>query len=179
MIPRAAMAAALALLLLACSDGSDRRRAAAPPVTPTPEPVAPVPPDPDSVFAAAHRCVGITEATGLGLTELDGAFQWSDQDTPSHFRLQPSDLGSYLLLDADGYYLAAADGELARQEQLVSDTRIEDGVIVIEDRLVSEGEWELGALEDGQFRPAASAQWRLPRQPGPGRPAPGPHVFGP
>jgi len=132
-------------LLAACSDGTDRALT---------EPVyLPIPPDEESVFAAAHRCVTVSAGERFLGQASEQEYQWQvDAEGASRFRLQPADLGIYLLYDEYGHYLVSSDMTLARQAALSSDVRREDGEIIIEDRRQSEGEWQLTAAQNGQFR---------------------------
>jgi hypothetical protein len=141
----------LASLLTACSDSSDKVTANNLPANNTPQVI---PPDPDSVFAVAKQCYAIaigeegnfvsTSAAGYELIATDAA-------QASHFLLQPADLGVYLLYDESRNYLTSDGVMLTRQLSLLSDTSEVEGSIVIQDRLQSEGEWELRAAADGKF----------------------------
>ena len=74
-------------------------------------------------------------------------YAWTAKDLSSaaHFRLQATDLGTYLLLDADGRYLSSEDGPLLRADRLESDmTRLED-------RYVSGGEWLMESAAGGRI----------------------------
>ncbi|MFT7265677.1 MAG: hypothetical protein ACI9A2_003765 [Halioglobus sp.] len=141
----------LASLLTACSDSSDKVTANNLPANNTPQVI---PPDPDSVFAVAKQCYAIaigeegnfvsTSAAGYELIATDAA-------QASHFLLQPADLGVYLLYDESRNYLTSDGVMLTRQLSLLSDISEVEGSIVIQDRLQSEGEWELRAAADGKF----------------------------
>lgn len=141
----------LASLLTACTDSSDTVTANGLPANNTPQVI---PPDEDSVFAVAKQCYAIAmgeegsfvsaSASGYELIAT-GAAQ------ASHFLLQPADLGVYLLYDESRNYLTSDGVMLTRQLSLLSDTNEVDGSIVIQDRLQSEGEWELSAAADGKF----------------------------
>jgi hypothetical protein len=70
----------------------------------------------------------------------------------SRFLLRPSDLGKYLLYDEHKQYLASYGERLLRQPSLAFDTNEVDGKVIIEDRMQSEGEWQLTAAENGRFK---------------------------
>ncbi len=74
-------------------------------------------------------------------------YAWTAKDSASaaHFRLQAADLGTYLLLDAEGHYLSSENGPLLRPDHLESDmTRLED-------RYVSGGEWTMEPSTGGRI----------------------------
>jgi len=134
---------ALTMALGACSDSSDGDDFVA----------APAAPDEGSVYDLAHGCFAVSPADNAVLATVDGGYQLVDTAVgeDSRFRMQPSDLGRFLLYDESGNYLVGADVGLARQPQLVSDTNRVNGEVVIIDRLQSEGEWEISAAVDGRF----------------------------
>jgi hypothetical protein len=70
----------------------------------------------------------------------------------SHFRLRPSDLAKYLLYDEEGYYMVSNGVVLDRKVALDADTRLVDDEVVIEDRMQSEGEWQLHTSRTGGLR---------------------------
>ncbi len=142
----------LTLCLGACSDSSDRSAPEADP--PAEPPPATIPPDENSVYAAAHRCVTVASAGGERLVSGETGFEWREvgADGAARFRLQPADLGVYLLYDDNRDYLVAENGRLLGQVALQSDTRLVDGEIIIEDRRQSEGEWALIAADNGRFQ---------------------------
>lgn len=133
---------ALTMTLGACSDGGGGGSV-----------VTPIPPDEGSVFDLAHGCFAVSPSDKRVLAEAADAYELVDTAAGkgSRFRLQPSDLGRYLLYDEGRGYLVGAGEGLARQLQLASDTNIVDGEVVITDRLQSEGEWEVSAAADGRF----------------------------
>ncbi len=65
--------------------------------------------------------------------------------------LRPSDLGKYLLYDENGGYLVSDGLTLQRQTSLTSDISEVNGKVVVQDRLQSEGEWQLLAAANGRF----------------------------
>ena len=134
---------ALTMVLGACSDSSDGDDFVA----------APVAPDEGSVYDLAHGCFAVSPADNGVLATADDGYQLVDigLGEDSHFRLQPSGLGRFLLYDESGNYLVGSDSGIARQAQLASDTNMVDGEVVITDRLQSEGEWEVSAAVDGRF----------------------------
>ena len=109
--------------------------------------------DEGSVYDLAHGCFAVSPTDNSVLATADGGYQLVDvgAEQDSRFRLQPSDLGRFLLYDESRNYLVGSGGGLARQEQLASDTNMVDGKVVIIDRLQSEGEWEVSAAVDGRF----------------------------
>jgi microsomal dipeptidase-like Zn-dependent dipeptidase len=98
------------------------------------------------VYGQAGGCYTLHSSTGwLAPTDSGYAFD-EDAASAARFRLQPSDLATYLFYDQDGYYLTAEDGPLLRQAVLESDiSRIEDGYI-------SGAEWILEPAEAGGER---------------------------
>ena len=98
------------------------------------------------VTSQAKGCFAVQDGRDWLQATADGqafAFTADDVADAAHFYFQPSDLGTYLLYDADGHYLAAEEGPLTREAALASDlSRIEDGYI-------SGGEWLLETSPDG------------------------------
>ena len=137
------IASAIALAVVGCSDGSDSRDA--PPVeTPTPA-------DANAVFAVANGCYSISPDAGnkfIGAAFADDTYtaDITDVNVAGRFLLRPSDLGKYLVYDQDRGYLVSDGQGLLRQMSLTSDTNEVDGTVVIEDRMQSEGEWQLLSL---------------------------------
>jgi hypothetical protein len=130
-----------------CSDGHDRA-----PVVASPEP-----PDKNSIYTVANGCYSLLVMdAGSYVSPLDSGEGYesgaSGVDGASRFRLHPADLGVYLLFDEDHHYLTSDGQVLLRQSALVSDAREIEGEIIINDRMVSEGEWQLAAAPAGRFR---------------------------
>jgi hypothetical protein len=128
----------LALPLFGCSDGDDG------PVT--------ILPDEASVFEVANGCYSISPDGGQKFirTGMNGVL--SAAADASRFRLQPSDLGKYLLYDEHQRYLTSDGQGLLAQESLASDISEVNGEVVVEDRLQSEGEWQLLEAPQGKFK---------------------------
>jgi hypothetical protein len=146
------LAAVLCLLLTvtACDSDNNIHRND---LTTTPEPV---PADPEAAFTLANGCFNIADGGDDSriLITSDGSYVFSSTttDDPARFLLRPADLGIYLLYDQGGHYLTADDTGLAQQTSLQSDIREVDEKIVIEDRMQSEGEWQLMPVENGRFQ---------------------------
>ncbi|MEH6591528.1 MAG: hypothetical protein V7746_14805 [Halioglobus sp.] len=146
------LSAALCLLLTltACGSDSNRNRNN---TNIMPEPV---PADPVAAYALANGCYNIVDGQDQSriLIANDGSYTFSSTttDNPARFLLRPADLGIYLLYDQDKHYLTADDTMLMQQAKLLSDTRKVDDKIIIEDRMQSEGEWELMPVENGKFQ---------------------------
>jgi hypothetical protein len=158
---RLACSGLLSLLLLGCSDGNDNNGAA-----------APVAPNENSVYEVANGCFAISPDGGqnfiskrteliaggisqdglsAGLGEVTVVLDDATGSNTSRFLLRPSDLGKYLLYDDQKFYLTS-DGEgLLLQPSLTSDISSVDGEVVVQDRLQSEGEWQLRAAPNGLF----------------------------
>jgi microsomal dipeptidase-like Zn-dependent dipeptidase len=112
------------------------------------EPHVERPPAPahDGVYGFASGCY-VIDATDPGSTNTrwlrasDGgaafAFSATSQNDGARLRLRASDLGTYLLYDADGFYLLAEEGRLTRADTLESD------ISRIDDSFRSPAEWEL------------------------------------
>lgn len=132
----------LGLSLIGCSDGNDN--------------ISSVSPDEESVFGVANGCFAITpDGEGFITTSPSrenyevGAGQ---AEEATRFLLRPSDLGKYLLYDENQGYLVSDGLTLLRQTALTFDTSVVDGQVVIEDRMQSEGEWQLLAAANGRFK---------------------------
>jgi microsomal dipeptidase-like Zn-dependent dipeptidase len=100
---------------------------------------------PVDVQALQGACVALQGKHRYLAPEGD-SFAWTARDLASaaHFRLQAADLGTYLLVDAEGRYLSSEDGPLLRPDHLESDmTRLED-------RYISGGEWTLEPASGGR-----------------------------
>ncbi len=95
------------------------------------------------------RCVSLAAGDDW-LSANAGGFGFSSADA-GRFFMQPTDLATYLLYDADGGYLVAEDGPLLRQTTLESElTQVTD--MVIDDAWVSGAEWMLEPSEQGGTR---------------------------
>lgn len=133
----------LVSLIVGCSDGSDRSGAG-----------DSVSANEATVFSVANSCVAISpdgEATFLTAAASGASYESSAAraEDGSWFLLRPSDLGKYLLYDENKGYLVSDGQRLTRQLSLAFDTTEVDGEVVIEDKMQSEGEWELLAAGDG------------------------------
>ena len=141
--------------LIGCSD-SDNNSPGATGNTPLGE---------NAIYEVANGCYAITPDGGdnfIGIFPFfstipleeppEYGFVPSADDIFSQFLLRPSDLGKYLLYDEGGGYMTSDGQKLQHQSTLASDTRLVDGEILIEDRMQSEGEWQLHAADDGRFR---------------------------
>ena len=114
---------------------------------------APPAPSQAGIHDFANGCYAIGEGARFLETVDQGqsyAFSARDFADSSRFFMKPSDLGTYLLYDAEGRYLVAEDGRLSRQAELLSD------VLTIDDSYVSEAEWLLEGrllrhLKSGQY----------------------------
>jgi hypothetical protein len=136
-LTRLAWLGLLALPLLGCSDGNDST------VT--------VPPNENSVFEAANGCFSISPDGGQKFLSTSSNGALASAADASHFRMQPSDLGKYLLYDAHKLYLTSDGQGVQSQSSLVFDTSSVNGKVVVEDHMQSEGEWQLLAAPNGKF----------------------------
>ncbi len=140
----------LGLASIGCSDGSDNGLSIAP--------------DEGSVFAVANGCFAISpdggqsfissagdSAGGSSSGTLSVGLDANTASEASRFLLRPSDLGKYLLYDERQQYLTSDGQNLLAQTSLASDISEVNGEVVVEDRLQSEGEWQLLAASNGQF----------------------------
>ena len=104
MTGRGCASLALAGLLAACSDGSDRPAGAA-------SGPVPAPAEGQTIYSVAHGCFSIATAGQIYLVADSGGeqFEWqaNAEASASRFRLQPADLGVYLLYDEQGRYLTS------------------------------------------------------------------------
>lgn len=123
------MLATLALLGQACTGGGVDR---------------PPPPAHTGVHGFANACFtmdattpGSDDTRWLVATEDGESFEFAARvaDDGSRLFLRPSDLGTYLLYDAEGHYLVAEAGLLSRVDELTSD------VLLIDDSYESPAEW--------------------------------------
>ena len=144
----------LVCLLAACSDSSNRSGVGAAPVEPEVTPA-----DPMAIYSLANGCYNIADPSDdsllLAAGESEGeAYAFSDvsADAATRFLFRPADLGVYLIYDQNRQYLTSNGSNALPQNQLQSDTRKVDDQIVIDDRMQSEGEWELIAAENGNFQ---------------------------
>ncbi len=105
----------------------------------------PAPPH-DGVHSFAGGCwamdatePGSTNTRWLAATRRGTAFRFAatDLESAARFRMQASDLGTYLFYDGEGHYLVARDGTLGREEELLSD------LLLLDDTYRSPAEWEL------------------------------------
>jgi len=112
------------------------------------------PPESPSVYRFANGCFSVQQAPQSGSvrflarTASGGgyAFSAAQQASATPFFLKPSALGTYLLYDEAGGYLASGGTDLMRETVLQSD------VTTLDDSFVSEAEWELQpASRDPQF----------------------------
>lgn len=105
------------------------------------------PPELD-VYSPAHGCYAVS-ARGRYLVSSPGgvAFDTRDLGEATTFRLQPADLATYLLYDADGGYVVAQGDALQRQTELESD------MTLVDDAYVSGALWTLQphARGDGSY----------------------------
>lgn len=99
------------------------------------------PPPLPSLYQFADRCLSMSDERGYWLAPaedgLNFSFQNKAQDAASRFFMKASDLGTYLLYDAEKTYLVAGVGNLARESKLDSD------ILLLDDAYVSPAEWEL------------------------------------
>jgi microsomal dipeptidase-like Zn-dependent dipeptidase len=138
----------LAGLVAACGDGSDGRPDSASGSLSAPAG--------QTIHSVAHGCFAVASAARDYLVADPGAeqFQWraGAEDSASRFRLQPADLGVYLLYDEQGRYLTSDGSALLSSAVLAADTYRDEESIVIEDRRQSEGEWALSSDDATGFR---------------------------
>ncbi len=132
----------LGLALLGCSDGSDNGLSVAP--------------DDAAVFTVANGCFAISpDSRGSFITATTAGDSYDlsavRAEDASRFLLRPSDLGKYLLYDENRGYLVSDGLTLQRQAALTSDISDVNGKVVVQDRLQSEGEWQLLAAANGRF----------------------------
>lgn len=103
-------------------------------------------PEHDGIYAFANGCYAI-DATAPGSSNTrwlrastaGGAFVFAatSLETGARFHIRATDLGTYLFLDADGFYVVAEEGRLLRRGELDSD------ILLVDDTYVSPAEWEL------------------------------------
>jgi hypothetical protein len=114
------------------------------------------PADQATVYDAANGCfaLAISESENyISFDDGDDQYQLRaiEAQDAARFVLRPADLGIYLLFDQNKHYLTSDGQSLSRQAALTSDTGLVNDVVVIQDRLQSEGEWQLSAAPDGRF----------------------------
>ena len=143
---RVGLSGLLLAAVVGCSDGSND----------IPFSLADSPADDNAVFATANGCYAISPDGGANAIAADatGLVQlvaYGAQDAYSRYLLRPTDLEKFLLYDDGNGYLVSDGESLSRQTFLASDTRRVDGVVVVEDRMQSEGEWHLSVAPSGRF----------------------------
>lgn len=96
------------------------------------------------VYSQAHGCFAL-RAGGqyLSSTGTQAGFTASNIDDATAFRLQPTDLGTYVLYDSERGYVAAEGQRVARQIQVESD------MTQVDDDYVSGAYWTLGPHSRG------------------------------
>lgn len=99
---------------------------------------------PHTVHSLANACVVLTRGERAGTRYVtasrDGTaftFRGTTHTNAARFTARASDLGTYLLRDAEGAYLVDAEGSLGRTTTLQSDVLLND------DAYVSPAEWEV------------------------------------
>ncbi len=100
---------------------------------------------PVDVEGLGHGCFALQSGDTLLAATGDGSgFAFGDGALAdaAHFRLQPTDLATYLFYDQDAGYLVAEDGPIARQLTLQSD------VLLVDDSYISGAEWMLEPAPD-------------------------------
>lgn len=106
----------------------------------------PPPPENEGIYSFANGCYAIdatepgsSDTRWLEPTEAGDGFLFTarDMESASRFFFKASDLGTYLLYDAEGYYAVSEDGPLLRADTLMSD------ILLVDDTYVSGAEWEL------------------------------------
>lgn len=131
----------LVAILGACSDGGDSGGGA-----PGPVGVAIA-----SSYAAANGCFAVAAGERFLAASADGTafgFSATDAANGSRFLFRASDLGKYLLYDADRHFLVGVDGAVARRDALARDIVRRGDEVVALDGFQSEGEWQLH-VDDG------------------------------
>jgi hypothetical protein len=106
----------------------------------------PPPPASDGIYGFANRCYTV-DATPPGSTNTrwlaadPGGTTYSfcalSEATGARFTMRPADLGTYLFFDAEEHYLLAQDGELVRDDALLSD------YLLLDDTFRSPAEWDV------------------------------------
>ncbi len=117
---------------------------------PPPVQLGPPPPD-DGIFGFAGGCYAVQAfdgATAPSMLEADAsgeAFAFSQPDLVAGdaFRLRPSDLGTYLLYDADAGYLTAVEEDGGWR--FARATALQSSLSVMDNTFVSPAEWVLEA----------------------------------
>lgn len=90
------------------------------------------------VYRYANGCFSVRSGDAWLTATADGSgYEFVDGGSAgaARFFLKASDLGTYLLYDADGGYLVAEDGPLLRQ------TTLEDDMVSLDDTFISGAEW--------------------------------------
>ena len=98
------------------------------------------PPADLDVYSQAHGCYAVRSG-GKYLVSSDAevAFSTRSIEDATAFRLQPADLGNYLLFDPDGGFVVSEEEQLIRLTELLSD------VTLVDDDYVSGAIWALEA----------------------------------
>lgn len=145
----------LAAALGACSDGGDSGGGAAGPVG-----VAVASP-----YAPANGCFAVAAGERFLAPSADGAgfgFSATEAGQGSRFLFRASDLGKYLLYDADRHFLVGLDGTVARRAALARDIVRRGDEVVALDGFQSEGEWQLHVDGGVRLQHVRSGQYLAP-----------------
>ena len=103
------------------------------------------PPTLPDLDGQAGACVSLQgERRWLEVSDQGYAWTASEPEQAARFRLQASDLATYLLYDSEGGYLTSDDGPLLRQ------TRLESDRTLLDDAYVSGAEWVFEASEHAE-----------------------------
>ena len=98
------------------------------------------PPADLDVYSQAHGCYAVRSGSKyLVSSDAEVSFSTRSLDEATSFRLQPADLGNYLLFDPDSGFVVSEGEELLRLTELESD------VTLVDDDYVSGAIWSLQA----------------------------------
>ncbi len=110
----------------------------------------------DGVYALVDGCFAVEGYDGdtVGWLGADGeAFTFGDDEAgASRFLLRASDLGTYLLYDAEGRYFVAAEGDGAGR--FTRAAALESDITLLDDTFVSPAEWvvEVSSTDPTRFQ---------------------------
>ncbi|MCB9550040.1 MAG: hypothetical protein H6706_29880 [Myxococcales bacterium] len=123
----------------------------------------------EGIYAFAHGCVTMDVATfgdaDIRFIRAAGetfAFDGADATEAARFRLQPTDLGTFLLYDAERRYLTAETSE-AGEVTFPRVDHLESDISLVDDSYRSTGEWtlEVSAHDPTRFQLRQYATGRL------------------
>ncbi|MFN3199469.1 MAG: hypothetical protein ACE366_13780 [Bradymonadia bacterium] len=147
------IAACLALSLAGCDDGGSQDSPEADSAaggaggladvgTPDAAPPRDGAPPNDGIYGFVHGCYTVEGYDGASVQMIqsaDGGYAFGEGDDAVKFRLQPSDLATYLLYDTEGRYLVAEENDGAWR--FTAPSELDSKISLLDDSFESPAEW--------------------------------------